>query len=195
MKQFLSDNKKIIGKLIRTHAVMAIFGIMVFIPFNRDSITLKYIMLAGSIISTLLFLFLIDVDMWYLGAEDRIRVDSGKIKCSPVKGLLLGLIAEIPSLVFGILYAVISVVWTYYQSYPAGDALSVVRVILWGICNLWNGMYNGILQFSFGTTTIALCHLVTPFIPILFTWLTYTLGFKGSNFLKPPAREKKIPNE
>ncbi|MCQ2770168.1 MAG: hypothetical protein MJ236_00005, partial [Clostridia bacterium] len=167
MKQLLQDNKSIIGKLLRTHIVMAIFGVMVYIPFSSDNVTLRIVMYACGVLAVLLYLFLIDVDMWYLGAEHRLKVDAGREKKFAAKGILIALIAEIPTIVLGIIYAVISMLYTYYQAYPAGPGLGAARVIIWTVVMLWNGMYNGIQVMIFGSPTIALFHLLIPILPLI----------------------------
>ena len=190
MKAFFSENKKIIVKLILTHLVMTIFGMMVFIPFNKDDMSMKVFLIIGSAVAILLYMFLIDVDMWYLGAEDKLRVEAGRQKRNAGKGFLIALCAEIPSLVIGIVYAVISMLFAYYQSYPAGSALAGAKIVSWCVTFIWNGMYLGIEKISFGGG-VPLVYLIAPIIPIAFSGLTYWLGLIDSPFLKPPARHKK----
>ncbi|MBQ0124879.1 MAG: hypothetical protein KBS59_00975 [Clostridiales bacterium] len=187
---FFAENSKYIWKLVRTHLVMAIFGLMVFIPFNLDKAAMNYFMLFGSAAGIILYMFLIDVDMWYLGAEDRIRTDAGRQKKCAFKGFLIGLCAEIPSIVLGIAYAVISVLYSYYQSYPSGQAYGAAKVVSYLACFLWNGVYLGV-EKTLGGATVPLYHLLSPLLPVLFAGLTYALGYSGSNFLKPPSKEKK----
>ena len=187
---FFKDNKKYIVKLILTHVVMTMFGMMVFIPFNRDDMSMKAFLIVGSAVAVVLYMFLIDVDMWYLGAEDKLRVDAGRQKKNPFKGFLLGLIAEIPSFVLGILYAVSSMLYTYYQAYPAGTFWGKSVIITWGGTFIWEGMYHGFSRVVLGGW-IPLFYLLIPLLPVAFAGLTYWLGLINSPFLKPPARHKK----
>jgi len=187
---FFKENKKIIVKLILTHLVMTMFGMMVFIPFNKDDMSMKAFLIAGSVVAILLYMFLIDVDMWYVGAEDKLRVDAGRQKRNVGKGFLIALIAEIPSIVVGVIYAVVSMLYAYYQAYPAGSALAGAKIITWCVTFIWNGMYLGTDRVLFGGG-VPLVYLIAPLLPIAFSGLTYWLGLINSPFLKPPARHKK----
>jgi len=189
-ESFFKANRKMIFKLMLTHLVITVFGLMVFIPFNLDNQSMRAFLVIGSVFAIVLYMFLIDVDMWYFGAEDKLRVDAGREKRSPFKGFLIGLIAELPSIILGIVYAVISMLYAYYQAYPSGPSFGAAKAILWVITFLWNGMYLGIERITFGGG-VPLFYLLIPLLPASFAGLTYWLGLNGSPFLKPPAREKK----
>ena len=190
---FFKENGRYIGKLLRTHIVMSIFGIMVFIPFNNGSIALKAFIIAGSVVAVLLFLFLIDVDMWYLGAEDKIRVDAGRQKRQPLKGLWLGFISQIPSFVIGLILVITEYFYMYFQAYEFGTTCKSINVVTKFINLLWSGMYQGISNTIFDKWTLQYSwfYLFIPLLPSLFAALTYWLGLNNSPILKPPSREKK----
>ena len=190
MKNFFTENARIIGKLIRTHLVMTIFGLMVFIPFNLDNGSMQVFLLIGSIVAVLLYLFLIDVDMWYLGAEDAIKSRATGKKPSAAKGFLIGLTAQLPSVILGILYSVFSMLYAYYMAYPSGDTFAGGKIVTWLLTFIWDGMYLGIERILLGGT-VPLFYLLIPLLPISFTGLTYYLGTKESKFLKPPEKEKR----
>jgi len=190
MKNFFLENARIIGKLIRTHLVMTIFGLMVFIPFNLDNGSMQVFLLLGSIAAVLLYLFLIDVDMWYLGAEDAIKSRATGKKPSASKGFLIGLAAQLASVILGILYAVFSMLYAYYMAYPSGETFAGGKIITWLLTFIWDGMYLGIERILLGGT-VPLFYLLIPLLPIGFTGLTYYLGTKESKFLKPPEKEKR----
>ena len=190
MKNFFLENARIIGKLIRTHLVMTIFGLMVFIPFNLDNGSMQVFLILGSIAAVLLYLFLIDVDMWYLGAEDAIKSRATGIRTSASKGFLIGLAAQLPSVILGILYSVFSMLYAYYMAYPSGEKFAAGKIVTWLLTFIWDGMYLGIERILLGGT-IPLFYLLIPLLPICFTGLTYYLGTKESKFLKPPEKEKR----
>ena len=190
MKNFFLENARIIGKLIRTHLVMTIFGLMVFIPFNLDNGSMQVFLILGSIAAVLLYLFLIDVDMWYLGAEDAIKSRATGIRPSASKGFLIGLAAQLPSVILGILYSVFSMLYAYYMAYPSGEKFAAGKIVTWLLTFIWDGMYLGIERILLGGT-VPLFYLLIPLLPIGFTGLTYYLGTKESKFLKPPEKEKR----
>lgn len=63
----------------------------------------RSLILAFSIFSAVFYLFLIYVHVWEFGAQDKIRIDAGRMKFDPVKGLKACLIANIPNFLFGLL--------------------------------------------------------------------------------------------
>ncbi len=189
-ENFFKANRKMILKLMLTHLVMTIFGLMVFIPFNLDNQSMLTFLIVGSIFAIILYMFLIDVDMWYFGAEDKLRVDAGRERYAPFKGFFIGLAAELPSIVIGVVYAVVSVLYEYYRAYPSGSSFGAAKIITWFITFLWNGMYLGVERTTFGGG-VPLFYLLIPLLPASFAGLTYWLGLKNSPLLKPPAREKK----
>ena len=187
---FFKENGKYIGKLLRTHIVVSIFGIMVFLPFNINNGAMQVFLIIGGIIAIILYLFLIDMDMWYLGAEDKLRVDAGRQKRMPLKGLWLGLIAQIPGFVVGALFVGAYYLHEYFSAYESGSFFAGFKVVMTYVNLLWNGMYHGVEYFAFGGW-MTWFYLFIPFLPALFGMLTYWLGLINSPLLKPPAREKK----
>lgn len=187
---FFSENGKMIRKMLLTHLVMTIFGMMIFIPFNTGNPTLKIIMSILGWVALLMFLFLIDVDMWYYGAEDKLRVDAGRQKRNPFKGLLIGLVAEIPAIVVGILFTLSYYLQAYYSAYESGAIFDGFKKVMIYVNLIWNGMYHGV-SWSIFDGFMTWFYLFIPLLPIGFCGLTYWLGLKNSPILKPPAREKK----
>ena len=64
---FFKDNKKYIVKLILTHLVMTVFGLMVFIPFNRDDMSMKAFLIVGGKLSDdcgIRYIFLAGLFIW-----------------------------------------------------------------------------------------------------------------------------------
>lgn len=187
---FFAENGKMIRKMMLTHLVMTIFGLMIFIPFNTGNQTLKIIMTILGWVALLMFLFLIDMDMWYYGAEDKLRVDAGRQKRNPLKGLLIGLVAEIPAIVVGVLFTVAHYLQLYYSAYASGAVYDKFKLIMIYVNLIWNGMYHGVSMSIFGGW-MTWFYLFIPLLPIGFAGLTYWLGLKNSPILKPPSREKK----
>ena len=187
---FFKENGKMIGKLVLTHVALTVFGLMVYIPFNRDDMSMKAFLVIGSAVAVILYLFLIDVDMWYLGAEDKLRVDAGRQKKNSFKGLLIGLVAQIPGFLIGGLFVASFYLQQYYGAYESGSSFAGFEIVMVSINLLWNGMYHGFSRVVFGGC-LSWFYLFIPLLPALFSGLTYWLGLKNSRFLKPPAREKK----
>ena len=189
-ENFFKANRKTILKLMLTHLVMTVFGLMVFIPFNLDNKSMQAFLVIGGVFAVVLYMFLIDVDMWYLGAEDKLRVDAGKQDRSPAKGLLIGLIAEIPSFVIGAIFVAAYYLYQYYGAYESGSAYAGFKLVMVYVNLLWSGMYHGLSRVIFGGW-LSWFYLFIPLLPSLFAALTYWLGLNNSPILKPPSREKK----
>lgn len=187
---FFKDNKKYILKLVLTHLVMTIFGMMVYLPFKRDDMSMRAFLIVGSAVAVLLYLFLIDVDMWYLGAEDKLRVDAGRQKRNAGKGFIIALIAEIPAIVIGILFVLSYYLLDYFSAYEASPGYTLFYGVMIVVNLIWNGMYHGISVGIFDKW-VPWFYFAIPLLPIAFSGLTYWLGLINSPVLKPPARNKK----
>ncbi len=88
-----------VGKLLVNHTAIALFSIMisVFTLVNR------FTRFFCGLFTILFYLFLIYQMMWTVGGTDRIRVDGGREAYRPWKGLLIGVLYNIPGLVLALL--------------------------------------------------------------------------------------------
>ena len=168
---------------------MTVFGTIVMLWTSKNS----SLLLASSIFSTLFFLALSYTTCWDIGARDKIRVDSGRLKSMPSKGLVISLGANIPNLLLALLMGI-----GFISNTETGHSIS-------GICNiiarLLNGMYLGaisIIERRFSLTVIEdwwIFAIIT--LPSLFIcWLAYLLGSKNIRILgllgfKPKTNKNK----
>lgn len=138
MKDFFSENKGIILKLILQQFGAAFFGCSLILAAAAVPGDMRLKMeLFASIFSTVLYMFLIYNFMWEKGGQDRIKIDGGRAERKPLKGLWIALCANIPNLL--IAAAIIIAHPFKYTHTWAGTADAVGRLIALP----WESMYSG----------------------------------------------------
>ena len=186
-KSFFKDNKKNIGKLLTTHGVIAVFGLMVTLPWGVTQLGNIMVMVC-SILSVLFYSYLIDLHIWDVGATDALNSKSRNTKLDILKGLKLGLIVSIPSFICGILL----VFFSYYQTY---EWAVNGHIIMKYITKTWEAMFLGlqttILPDATFEQSYSLFYLFTPLYPILVTCVSYILGTKNIAIIPRPKRNRE----
>lgn len=189
-KEKISEAKQHVGKLIQTHAVMMIFGMMVYLPIGIETPTRRTISLLIGIVTMLFYYYLIDLYLWDVGAKDALRVKAGSQPDFKSKGLWAGLIAAIPDLILGILHAV----FYLNRSYKGFNSLNTIFTL---ITRTWEGAFTGFERAVFGTgasaseTSFVWFYVITPFIAAAFAGLSYYCGTKEFTIIPRPKRAKK----
>ena len=181
IKRFFRENGYMIVKLLVTHLCMSIFGIMVYMPFKTESTTGRFFCLALGICSLTFYIYLIHIQIWKENTKDRNDIAAQKRRKSPFKGFLIGLIAATPDIILGVAYVVL---W-YFREYSQGLSKAYITVAL--INSLWEGMFLGIKSIVFGSN-FAYYFLIVPFVPAIFTELSYLIGLKQWKLFKPKRK-------
>lgn len=181
VKAFLSKYKKDIGKLFTTHFIIAVFGLMVYLPWDQTKDYGKTLAIISSVVAILFYYYLIDLQIWDRGALDKLNSDSRKEPLNLMTGLFLGLIAAIPSFVFGIIY---NILWQY-QTYEWAANPAYIFSLITGT---WEGAFLGIKVVAL--PNFPYFFLMTPFIPVLFTMISYILGAKNIVIIPRPKKER-----
>ena len=182
----LSENKSLITKLIVNHIAMSVFGLIMaittrFLANKNGNMALYYVV---GILAILMYAVVLYVNFWEKGASDKIRVDSGRIKLNLFKGLLISLLANIPTIVFGV-FATIN---CYVESGLSG--------FLAALSPLYNGMYT---MFT-DTKGLGLGEYFPPVFMLLcvpaliISCISYILGVKGFKCLLPEPRKQQDQN-
>lgn len=188
MREYLKDNSRIITRLLLNQFGAAFMGFLITTSAART----PWLMVFASCFSVLFYLFLLYNVIWERGGQDRIRVDGGRASYKPLTGLWVSLIANIPSIILGILVLV---------GYIFGDK----GVFGYG----WaNGLHNGAKTASlvWNAMYIGLIHAYAPFNPLahilhvvpalVVTSLGYYLGVSNKRLLgfidlnKPKAGDR-----
>lgn len=184
---FFKDNKKHLWKLLTTHFVMAIFGLMVTLPWGMTQLGNTMVLICG-ILTVLFYTYLIDLHIWDVGATDYLNSSSRGTKLDVLRGFKLGLIASIPSFIF----ASLLVFFSYYQTY---EWAVNGHIIMKYITKTWDAMFLGlqttILPDASYEQTYAWFYLIAPIYPIIVTGLSYILGTKNIAVIPRPKRNKE----
>lgn len=172
MREFWSENSRTITKLMLNQFGAAFMGLMITAAASAN----EWLRLFASCFAVLFYLVLLYNVIWERGGQDRIRVDGGRAAYRPLTGLLISLVANIPSIILGIL-VIIGYIFGSTDgafAYEWGGNLYAVSNVL---TRLWNAMYIGIVQtYSPNNPIIHLLHV----IPALFvTSLGYYLGLRN----------------
>ena len=79
MKDFWSENSKIIGKIILNQFGATFLGIMVVTAASSAQSQKAWLMLFASVFASLFYLFLVYNVIWEKGGQDRIKIDGGSL--------------------------------------------------------------------------------------------------------------------
>lgn len=183
MRDFWSENKKIIGKLLLNQFGATFFGIMLVMPAYAAKSQKDWLMLVTSCFSVFFYVFLIYSVMWERGGQDRIKVDGGRAVMKPLTGLWVSLIANIPNFIISAIILISNPLKTTF------DWATSMNSIGRGASLIWEGMYAGIVSYFSPFNPII--HLLI-IIPALLTSVGgYLLGMNNRRILS--AFELKQP--
>ena len=110
MKEFWKSNSYNIVKCFLNQIAITMFGLMIAFATMQN----ETFLLVGSLFSIGFYLFLTYYMFWEIGGKDRIQEDSGRRQKTPLRGLIVSLIAYIPMILMAILLLV---------TYPYGETL------------------------------------------------------------------------
>lgn len=180
-KGFFSIYKKDIWKLFTTHFVMMLFGLMIYLPWNQNKEYGRILAVVGSAIAVLFYAYLIDLHLWETGARDYINSSSRGTKMNLWTGVLLGLITEIPSFILG---ALLNFFVMYHTYEWAVNACYITELIT----KTWEAPFMGFQRILF--PDFYWYFLMTPFIPVIFSGVSYLLGAKNIVIIPRPKKDK-----
>ncbi|MBQ7922658.1 MAG: hypothetical protein IJ325_08795 [Clostridia bacterium] len=192
MREFFSENGKIIVKLMLNQFGAAVMGLMITMAASSSD----NLMLFASIFASIFYVALLYSVVWEKGGQDRIKVDGGRAAYKPFKGLVMSLIANIPNFVLAILIAV----GRYFGSTdgPFGyEWAGNIYAISNAIGRMWNGMYLGLIQTYIPFNPIA--HFL-DILPALFVCgVGYYIGLRNVRILsifelKKPKKDTENKN-
>jgi len=162
-------------RLFLNQIVMSVFGTVLCLSTSEN----MSLLIASGILAICMLLFVDYTFVWELGAKDKIRIDGGRLRPSPLKGLFIGIGGNIPNVILTVLIGVGAVLNT-----AAGQSIAVVCD---PIMRLLNGMYLGIFVTVYDKIYPAGTQLVNYWwwyfiimLPVVITSLAaYYLGSKG----------------
>ena len=171
-KEFWQRYKGEIGKLLITHAALAVFSIMCTSPLlvldttgNESSVNTIILIVTAFVFA--FYYYLIRSQLWRLGAKNKISADGGRMKLVPLAGLYMGLIASIPSFLLNI----VNIFAYEYQDYEfwrsVHDVSNMIEV-------LWDAPALGLIF----VTSSPLAYITVSVLPALFAGIAYYCGTK-----------------
>ncbi len=190
MKEFWSENSKIISKLLLNQFGATFLGLMVVAAASAAQGQKAWLMLFASCFAAFFYLFLVYAVVWERGGHDRIKVDGGRAVPKPWSGLWISLVANIPNFLLALIVLISD---PFKGSYEWAGNMNVIGRAL---CLLWEGMYAGIV--SYFSPNNPLIHLLYIFPGIFIGTFGYLLGFKNMRILsifelKPPKNQQTGP--
>ncbi len=188
MKEFWSENSKIISKLLLNQFGSTFLGLMVVAAASAAKGQKAWLMLFASCFAAIFYLFLVYAVLWERGGHDRIKVDGGRAVMKPWSGLWITLVANIPNF---ILAALVLISEPFCKTHEWAGNLNVVGRAL---CLLWEGMYAGVV--SYFSPNNPLIHLLYILPGVLIGTCGYLLGLNNTRLLsvfelKPPKGQVK----
>ncbi len=181
-------------KMLMTQVVIALFGASVTIAVSSAWGVEHFMMLVAGIGGGLFYLFLLYNAAWRMGDIDRSAITMGDHKFSPLTGLWVALIANLPNIVISVVGLILSITQGNMGSIPL-------------IGSLLNGAYMGLLSYDFtaGEAVFQLNSCWWSFalftLPSLaLVTLGYALGAKGKmltklNAYQPPKSDRPTREE
>ena len=170
-KEFWQRYKGEIGKLLITHAALAVFSIMCTSPLlvldTTGSSSVNTIILIVTALVFAFYYYLIRSQLWTLGAKNKISADGGRMKLVPLAGLYMGLIASIPSFLLNI----VNIFTYFYRDYEGFQKVSVISSLLEV---LWDAPALG-LKIVTGSP---FSYVAVSVLPALFAGIAYYCGTK-----------------
>ena len=179
----IKRNVGLIVKLYVNHIALAIYGLLMAIIGNfvgeksmGGNPVMNYVFGA---VSVLLYIGILYVCYWELGAADKLKIDGGRLAYNKYTGLLIALVANIPTILLGILGTL--------SGYINSEFLEFSRII----GHYYNGMY---ISFLGPLSKFPPIYILVA-IPALATgMISYILGAKGYRCLFPEPKKKQQQN-
>ncbi len=179
----IKRNVGLIVKLYVNHIALAIYGLLMAIIGNfigeksmDGNAVLSYVFGA---IAVILYLGILYVSFWELGATDKIKIDGGRLKYNMYTGLIVAIFANIPTILFCLL--------GFLSGYITSEFLEFSRII----GHYYNGMY---ISFLGPFSKFPPIYLIIIIPALLTGFISYILGAKGYKCLFPEPKKKQQQN-
>ena len=194
--RFFKEHSESIIRLLVNQIGITIFALFLYTAAGAmqkegEHIPTLFLVLI-SVFSVLFYFVLIYTVVWEIGAKDKIKIDGGRAEKYPLKGLLLGLYANIPNLIInGIAFLAIIL-----HTVGLGEIFYTIYSIPYIIGIFFESMYHGIIL---GLTSnlvalkdfmIGLYYFVFPLSSVLVIQFAYFMGLHEKRII-PRAKSSK----
>ena len=173
----MKENYYYIIKMLLNQFGAAFLGLMLSLATSNGQGDLNWtLVLAGSSLSLLLYMYLQYTVMWDLGARDIIRVDAKRAEYKPFTGLKMTLIANVPNAIIAI-GVIIGSLFGSETGLAQLKWAGSIGVVCRAIGAVWEAMFNGfIMKFAPHNPYVWLLMLVPP---LFAGGIGYFAGMKG----------------
>lgn len=199
--RFFKDNSESIIKLFINQIGIAIFAMFLYtaagaIKSETGGASLLITVLI-SVFATLFYFVLIYNVAWEIGAKDKIRIDGGRMTSTPKKGIMMGLYANTPNVIFLLIALLFLVIRMISGAEWAWSVFGVLNAIFRLFISVYLGIIMG-LSVSF-EANLEIYYLVQTLGFIVFSFvsaavihLSYILGLKDFRlFGKAPVNKNQ----
>ena len=187
-KRWLEGMGTPVKKLILNQFGAAMLGIML----SSAAMQSRLLNFLTSLLAIFFYLFLQYTAIWETGAKDRIRVDGGRAAENKQRGLYAAILANSPNILFAVLIIVLTTVGVLTQWSWAGEG----AVVFTFIARLWQGMYNGVINFVIPqglneaqTILSSLIYIAIILPSLAVNAIGYRMGYMNRRIF--PERKKK----
>lgn len=191
MKDFLRNGFDLILKHIISQLGMTMFGLAVIFAVNMIAGKDSPLLLAASGLGIALYLFLIYVHTWEYGSKDKIKIDGGRMKYEPFKGLYIAIVANALNILLSLLMCIGFYAYDFVALAPnwAGQLFAVTNIISRAL----NGMYLGAIVYLFPTAeaTPPYMFLLIVIPAVIISFLAYYFGANNKRLFPPKNSSKK----
>ena len=198
--RFWKNNSYDIVRLLINQIGITIFTAIMYFAVELTNIngqtTGNELLLVISIFATLFYVALIYNASWEYGAKDKIKIESGKLSHSPIKGIMLGVYANIPNILLAVLALICIAIYSAFGIDGFYTAFGLINLLI----RFLSSMYLGLMQFSFAAlsgevvlyyTLQTVGFAVLPILPILAGHIGYSLGLKEKRLFSSASPDKK----
>ncbi len=162
---------------------ITIFSMLLYTAVGaiEDKLLSTVLSIVVSVFSIGFYLTLIYFVMWELGSKDKIKIDGGRMEPSPFKGLIMGVVANIPNFIISSLTLVFSVICMATSSEVIKSVFAVLNLITRFHESMYMGIiiemipgsgYDGMTEYFIES----ILFLVLPIISFIVTHMAYRLG-------------------
>ncbi len=177
-----------VKKLVLNQFGAAMLGIML----SSAAMQSRILNFLTSLLAIFFYLFLQYTAIWETGAKDRIRVDGGRAAENKWRGLHAAILANSPNILLAVLVVLLTTVGVLTQWSWAGEG----AVVFTFIARLWQGMYNGVINFVIPqglneaqTILSTLIYLAIILPSLVVNTIGYRMGYMNRRIF--PERKKK----
>lgn len=145
--RFIKENSYIITKLFINQIGIAILSLVLYtsLGFMEDEALSSSIRIILSLFSTIFYFSLIYTATWEIGADDKIKIDGGKMQPIKFKGAVISLVANIPNFVLSAAAIVVMIIHITAGNEACYSTFALLNLLI----RFTSAMFLGILQGTF----------------------------------------------